>query len=123
MSLICSSCSKDMSKKGFFLSPQDLPHKTFPDFCGACGYQKEGQIKAVQRKERSEAEAVEREREERKRLEIQSKKLRITEALERIDNKTYGNCEECGAPIGKARLQVFPRATLCMLCKQKEERR
>ncbi len=44
-------------------------------------------------------------------------------ALERIDTKTYGNCEECGAPIGKARLQVFPRATLCMLCKQKEERR
>ena len=86
MSLICSACSKDMSKKGFFLSPQDLPHKTFPDFCGACGYQKEGQIKAIQRKERSEAEAVEREREERKRLEIQSKKLRITEALERVDN-------------------------------------
>ena len=44
-------------------------------------------------------------------------------ALIRIENKTYGNCEECGSPIGKARLQVFPRATLCMLCKQKEERR
>ena len=49
--------------------------------------------------------------------------LQTERALERIDNKTYGNCEECGAPIGKARLQVFPRATLCMLCKQKEERR
>jgi RNA polymerase-binding transcription factor DksA len=49
--------------------------------------------------------------------------LQTERALERIDNKTYGNCEECGVPIGKARLQVFPRATLCMLCKQKEERR
>ena len=44
-------------------------------------------------------------------------------ALARIENKTYGLCEDCGSPIGKARLQVFPRATLCMICKQKEERR
>jgi len=44
-------------------------------------------------------------------------------ALERIENKTYGKCEECGNFVGKARLQVFPRATLCMVCKQKEERR
>lgn len=44
-------------------------------------------------------------------------------ALERIDNKSYGKCEECGNFVGKARLQVFPRATLCMVCKQKEERR
>ena len=49
--------------------------------------------------------------------------LQTERALERIDNKTYGNCEDCGSAIGKARLQVFPRATLCMLCKQKEERR
>lgn len=49
--------------------------------------------------------------------------LQTERALERIDDKTYGRCEECGNAIGKARLQVFPRATLCMLCKQKEERR
>jgi RNA polymerase-binding transcription factor DksA len=49
--------------------------------------------------------------------------LQTERALERIDAKTYGNCEDCGAAIGKARLQVFPRATLCMICKQKEERR
>jgi DnaK suppressor protein len=49
--------------------------------------------------------------------------LQTERALERIDAKTYGLCEDCGAPIGKARLQVFPRATLCMICKQKEERR
>ena len=49
--------------------------------------------------------------------------LQTERALARIDAKSYGMCEECGAPIGKARLQVFPRATLCMICKQKEERR
>jgi DnaK suppressor protein len=44
-------------------------------------------------------------------------------ALERLDEGTYGRCENCGNPIGKARLQAFPRATLCMSCKQREERR
>jgi DnaK suppressor protein len=44
-------------------------------------------------------------------------------ALARIDAGTYGSCESCGEPIGKARLQAFPRATLCVSCKQREERR
>jgi DnaK suppressor protein len=44
-------------------------------------------------------------------------------ALARIDAGTYGTCESCGDPIGKARLQAFPRATLCVRCKQREERR
>ena len=49
--------------------------------------------------------------------------LQTERALDRIDSKSYGNCEDCANPIGKERLQVFPRATLCMICKQKEERR
>ena len=49
--------------------------------------------------------------------------MQTERAIQRIDTKVYGRCEECGSPIGKARLQVFPRATLCMSCKQKEERR
>jgi DnaK suppressor protein len=44
-------------------------------------------------------------------------------ALGRIDAGTYGACESCGQPIGKARLMAFPRATLCVTCKQREERR
>ena len=44
-------------------------------------------------------------------------------AMERLDAGTYGACESCGNPIGKARMQAFPRATLCMDCKQKQERR
>lgn len=49
--------------------------------------------------------------------------LQTERAIERIDMKTYGRCEECKKAIGKARLKVFPRATLCMVCKAKEERR
>ena len=49
--------------------------------------------------------------------------LQTERALVRIDNKSYGSCEDCSNPIGKERLHVFPRATLCMICKQKEERR
>ncbi|GGO57764.1 hypothetical protein GCM10012287_54400 [Streptomyces daqingensis] len=44
-------------------------------------------------------------------------------ALERLDAGTYGLCENCGNPIGKARMQAFPRATLCVECKQQQERR
>ncbi len=44
-------------------------------------------------------------------------------ALERIEAGSYGQCENCGNPIGKNRLMAFPRATLCLACKQREERR
>jgi DnaK suppressor protein len=44
-------------------------------------------------------------------------------ALGRIDDGTYGVCESCGQPIGKMRVMAFPRATLCLSCKQREERR
>ena len=45
------------------------------------------------------------------------------QALVKIADGTYGVCASCGEPIGKARLQAFPRATLCVSCKQREERR
>jgi RNA polymerase-binding protein DksA len=51
------------------------------------------------------------------------KLAQIERALQRIDDGTYGVCESCGNPIGKLRLMAFPRATLCMTCKQREERR
>lgn len=47
----------------------------------------------------------------------------IEHAQQRIEDGTYGVCEGCGNPIGKARLLAFPRATLCVSCKQLEERR
>jgi DnaK suppressor protein len=44
-------------------------------------------------------------------------------ALARVTEAGFGLCESCGEPIGKARVQAFPRATLCVQCKQKQERR
>jgi RNA polymerase-binding protein DksA len=42
-------------------------------------------------------------------------------ALERMDEGTYGACEDCGNPIGKARLRALPQARLCRTCKSLEE--
>ena len=44
-------------------------------------------------------------------------------ALRHIELGVYGRCDNCGQPIGKGRLRAFPRATLCVTCKQREERR
>ena len=44
-------------------------------------------------------------------------------AIKAFESGHYGVCETCGQPIGKDRLQVFPRATMCVTCKQREERR
>ena len=47
----------------------------------------------------------------------------IDRALAHIDDGSYGVCDSCGNPIGKNRLMAVPHATLCMSCKQREERR
>lgn len=44
-------------------------------------------------------------------------------ALRMIAGGNYGRCESCGEPIGKGRLSVYPRATMCLSCKQRQERR
>ncbi|KPJ61670.1 MAG: hypothetical protein AMJ46_00925 [Latescibacteria bacterium DG_63] len=46
----------------------------------------------------------------------------INEALRRLYRNEYGNCESCGEPISKERLEVVPHARLCIKCKEKEER-
>ena len=45
----------------------------------------------------------------------------IDEALRRIQEKTYGKCQECGQDISTARLEAVPHARLCIKCKEKEE--
>jgi RNA polymerase-binding protein DksA len=47
----------------------------------------------------------------------------VERALERLDEGHYGWCERCGNPIPVERLAAFPSATLCVTCKQLEERR
>jgi len=48
---------------------------------------------------------------------------KIEEALERIDNGTYGICEECGEDIGVKRLEARPVAKFCIDCKIRQEQR
>lgn len=45
------------------------------------------------------------------------------QALRALDDGTYGYCENCGNPIGKLRLEAYPRATTCVQCKKRQERR
>ena len=42
-------------------------------------------------------------------------------ALKKIENGTYGICEECGEPIGEKRLEAIPWVRLCIKCSQNEE--
>lgn len=46
----------------------------------------------------------------------------IEDALARIKAGHYGVCEQCGHMIKKARLKAIPFATLCVRCKEEEER-
>ncbi|GLW12191.1 hypothetical protein Misp01_73190 [Microtetraspora sp. NBRC 13810] len=69
------------------------------------------------------AKTYEREREIALTLNSRDLLAQNERAIARIDAGTYGVCESCHKPIGKERLQAFPRATLCVACKQREERR
>lgn len=54
---------------------------------------------------------------------ILERTAQVERALERLDEGSYGWCERCGNPIPVERLAAFPSATLCVSCKQLEERR
>jgi len=43
--------------------------------------------------------------------------MKVKEALDRIDNGTFGICESCGKPISEKRLMARPVTTLCIECK------
>ena len=47
--------------------------------------------------------------------------VKIREALERIENGTFGICEVCGDEISEERLEARPVTTLCIDCKTDEE--
>ena len=46
---------------------------------------------------------------------------KIREALQRIEDGEFGQCEECGDDIGMDRLTARPVTTLCIECKRKQE--
>ncbi len=49
--------------------------------------------------------------------------MKVKEALDRIDNETFGFCESCGKPISEKRLMVRPVTTQCIDCKTEEEKK
>ncbi|WP_426176354.1 TraR/DksA family transcriptional regulator [Massilia sp. TWR1-2-2] len=49
--------------------------------------------------------------------------LILKRALARFDDGSYGECEECGKPIGFSRLQARPEARLCISCQTRAEKR
>ena len=46
----------------------------------------------------------------------------LDEAIKRIDDGTYGQCDVCGVKISKKRLKVMPQAQNCIKCQEKEEK-
>ena len=46
----------------------------------------------------------------------------LDDALKRIDDGTFGVCEECKSVLTKARLKALPYARLCLNCQQKREK-
>ena len=47
---------------------------------------------------------------------------KIDESLAKIENRTYGICDECGEEISLGRLEARPVAPLCITCKEEQEK-
>ena len=47
--------------------------------------------------------------------------VKIKNALDRLENGTFGICDECGEDISEERLKARPVTTLCIDCKKKQE--
>ncbi|MFC1658077.1 TraR/DksA family transcriptional regulator [Candidatus Omnitrophota bacterium] len=47
----------------------------------------------------------------------------IDEALKKIQDGNYGNCEQCKSPISKTRLKAIPYTRLCLKCQEAQEKR
>ena len=47
----------------------------------------------------------------------------VRAALERVQDGSYGACQDCGGDIGLARLKAFPAALRCITCQSKLEQR
>jgi len=51
----------------------------------------------------------------------ESELLQIHQALERIEEGTYGECVACGEEIPPGRLKAMPYSTLCIRCAEKQQ--
>lgn len=53
--------------------------------------------------------------------EVNAEIREIDQALRRLEDGTYGDCAECGEPIGEQRLKALPFARLCIDCANKHQ--
>lgn len=79
---------------------QDVPEVDFSE---------EGGEGASTGSERSQIEAL--------KAQLTARLNSVDAAAERLEAGTYGLCEACGGPIGEARMEALPDATLCVACK------
>lgn len=71
----------------------------------------------------SAGETFERERDLAVEDTLQDQREKVKAALAKIESKTYGKCDRCNVPIGVARLEALPWATLCIECQNQLDRR
>ena len=57
---------------------------------------------------------------ERERQRRQERVTQIEAALQRLDDGTWGQCEQCGGKIAGARMQALPTANLCVDCASRQ---
>ena len=61
-----------------------------------------------------------------KRIALETRKrdtlAQVEHALQKLDDGTYGLCDNCGQPINPARLEALPQANLCVNCKALREK-
>jgi len=47
----------------------------------------------------------------------------LDDALKRIEDGSFGICEDCGALVSKTRLKAVPSARLCIKCQEKKDKK
>jgi DnaK suppressor protein len=68
------------------------------------------------------SELFEREKNLTVRMTLEASLREVHDALRKVDEGTYGQCETCGKPIAEKRLRALPAATHCIECQAKLER-
>ncbi len=81
-------------------------------------------VRSEQRSDPGDLASMESERNLVLRLRDRERKLisKIDSSLQRIREGTFGQCTGCGEEIGHKRLEARPVATLCIRCKEEQER-
>ncbi len=71
----------------------------------------------LSRMDAMQAQEMNKEGQRRRDLEMR----RLIEALKRVDDEDYGECEQCGEQISEGRMQLDPAAEYCIICASKLE--